>query len=356
MSTVLHLARRGVEASSHLSQHYQTLDGEYKMPSWAIVLFVVTAVVYVIASTAVEYTFGRMIPTLIMIESPQATLFQPVKSDDPDATLDSKVEPELLLVKQEPITSSFRRTIKHLRTHDGKFGARFRGFRMFVVHNLLVDWSSKFIAVLPFVPRGTAPCFAAVLFANLSLAWTHIVISENNGKSWFRRIPPLKMWKKVAGPTVLYAIAKQLAIIVPVTLVMDMDGAEARIVAAKGLGIWLVCLAMVVFLVIPANVALIRVQASILPEDQETVVPFDRSFGGKVVAEILGGSGVIGFLDAWKTFERSSRVRLIKAYLKVFAIQLALMMFFFLVVIVQAIAIFGPTAVKVIEEISKERN
>ena len=38
-----------------------------------------------------------------------------------------------------------------------------------------------------------------------------------------------------------------------------------------------------------------------LPDEDEAIVPFDRSFGGKVVPAILGGSGKLSIRDAWKT-------------------------------------------------------
>jgi len=57
-------------------------------------------------------------------------------------------------------------------------------------------------------------------------------------------------------------------------------------------------------------------------------VPFDRSFGGKVVPEIVGGTGVLGIRDAWSTFDWASRVRLIKTYAKVILLQVLLVIVF----------------------------
>jgi hypothetical protein len=67
------------------------------------------------------------------------------------------------------------------------------------------------------------------------------------------------------------------------------------------------------------------VQASLLPGSEETIVPFDRTFGGKVM---VGGSGVVGMLDAWRSFGWSSRIRLLRVYAKLWAIQIALLVFF----------------------------
>jgi hypothetical protein len=56
---------------------------------------------------------------------------------------------------------------------------------------------------------------------------------------------------------------------------------------------------------------MIRVMASLLPDDIDTLVPMDRSFGGKVVAAEAGGSGKLGLIAAWRTFPWRSRFRLV---------------------------------------------
>jgi hypothetical protein len=96
------------------------------------------------------------------------------------------------------------------------------------------------------------------------------------------------------------------------------------------------------FLCLPAMVTLIRIEASILPEDQDTIVPFDRTFGGKVVSQMMGGSGVVGFLDAWRSFNWEARRRLIKLFAKVFFIMSAILLVVVHVLLFEIFAIFGP--------------
>ncbi len=78
-----------------------------------------------------------------------------------------------------------------------------------------------------------------------------------------------------------------------------------------------------------------------LPEDDESIVPFDRTFAGKVVPEIVGGTGAVGMLDAWKSFDKSARIRLIKLYGKIFAVQVATTIMFFMVVVAELRIIMG---------------
>ena len=98
---------------------------------------------------------------------------------------------------------------------------------------------------------------------------------------------------------------------------------------------------LIILVVLPAQVTLVRVQASVLPEEDEAIVPFDRSFGGKVVPESEGGKGVVGMLDAWRSFEWSSRLRLVGLYVKIIAIEMATTLAFVLLVIGELRMIVG---------------
>ena len=286
-----------------------------------------------------------------MVESTEAVLYEPLgKYDDPDATLDSKVDQELLLVQQAPITSSFRSTLRHLRSVGG-FRSRFRGFRVFAVTGVAGVWINQWIAyALPFMPFGTSEVITAVLLANLSMTWTHVVISSPSEKAWFRRVPSFQAWKKVAGPTAIYAFAQQTAILLPVGLLVWMDlenisredtkkmsQHDRNMVALKSITVVIATIGMALVVALPAKVAMTRVQASFLAEDQETIVPFDRTFNGRASEH----DGIIGLVEAWKTFQPSSRMRLIKTYIKSFVIQVALAMFFFCILAAEVIMIVG---------------
>jgi len=297
----------------------------------------------------ISYTYGEVITTLSMIESPSATFYVPApKADDEsDAPLDgdAKVDTELIMVKEKLITSSLFKAEKHLVAQAGSM-ARFRGLSMALATNIM-GWNlaKVFTYVLPnslFLSLPLSIILSRVALANFSLGWTHIVISEPSSKYWFRRIPSFSSWKKVARPTFILAAAEQVALFLPIYLVkvwgldnhtggsMPKDGGDFT---KKVMIVGLMSLAATFLVVIPAKVTLTRVQASLLPEDQETIVPFDRSFGGKVVPEVVGGSGMIGLLDAWKTFGFHSRIRLIKLYVKIFVIQMLTTFMFTLAVV-----------------------
>lgn len=290
-----------------------------------------------------------------MIESPaEAITFEPLATEDPDNFKD----PEQTRTPK-PITASFRKSIQLLHAVGG-FAGRFRGFGIYVSTGLLVQMVAGMISVV--LPRFLANILAVVALSQLSMAWTHIVISEPSPKPWYRRLPEIKTWKKVAGPTALLAVSEQVAVFVPIytALLMGLLDNPASLtphqknmlpvmLAVKGLFLILLGLVLAILLVIPANAVLTRVQASLLPDSEETIVPFDRSFGGKFVPGIVGGDG-ISLIDAWKTFDFASRVRLVKAYAKVAAMQFALYLLFCVALTTQLYMVVGDDFSKLIPE------
>ena len=112
------------------------------------------------------------------------------------------------------------------------------------------------------------------------------------------------------------------------------------IVAAiiKSIIIIVALLCQVLFL-IPARVTLVRVQASLLPVEDDTIVPFDRSFQGKVEPLVVGGKGYVGIVDAWKTFSYAAWRRLIILYTKIIVVSTAIYALMIVVIVPQVVII-----------------
>lgn len=88
------------------------------------------------------------------------------------------------------------------------------------------------------------------------------------------------------------------------------------------------------FLIIPAKVILVRIQASLLPVEDNPIVPFDRSFQGKVEPTVVDGRGYATISDAWSTLSMAGWRRIIILNLKIVFVTLA--------VIVMATAVIIP--------------
>ena len=313
-----------------------------------------------------------------MIETPTATAFKTTVEEDStevDAPLLSEdqksekqnlkaLETDLFLVKQAPITAKLRTAVRHLCSVGGPF-ARFRGFHIALIYHII-----HVLIVNFFVPsrldsslfRPLVSIIATVALCRIQMVWTHVVISNPSTKAWYRRFPSYKAAKNIIFPTAVFAIAQQAAMYVPAALsipVMDqfarpqVYGSNPQTVRKMALVefifVILIALSTLICIVIPAEVTLKRIQASMLPEEDETIVPFDRTFAGKVKPEILGGSGCVGMFDAWKTFDKAGRIRLIKLYVKVFAIELATTIFFAMTLVAELRLIMGDDFNKMVK-------
>jgi hypothetical protein len=307
-----------------------------------------------------------------MIESPTATAFKVDSNDsfeEVDAPLLSEeqksekmklVESDLFLVKQKPITAKMFTAVKHLKAQGGRLAA-FRGLHVMVIYHVIHS-----LIVLLFTSGTENPiirsCVAVVTtiaMCRLHMTWTHIIISAPSTKRWWRRFPSVKAGKNIIIPTAIYAVAVEAAVYIPRILFLTVDD-QLRNPGAYGnnpntvqkmalielIGVFLIAVGTVILVVVPAEVTLKRVQASMLPEEEDSIVPFDRTFAGKKKPEILGGSGAVGILDAWKTFDRSARIRLIKLYAKIWAIQFATTFMFIFVIIGEIRLIMGDDMFK----------
>jgi hypothetical protein len=64
------------------------------------------------------------------------------------------------------------------------------------------------------------------------------------------------------------------------------------------------------------------------------------------VSEEQGGTGRLGLLDAWRSFDWAARGRLVKLYAKIFILQVALVALFGTIVAVAAAIAFRPLGCK----------
>lgn len=289
----------------------------------------------------ISYTLYRVIPTLAMIESespPDYINIEPLLADDAD---DPNKDPEDTSADGASpfITSSFRKTFRVLQFKGTYRAGLFRGFTIYYAHGVathVIPGIFKALPVLRLLPFEVTVVITSVICAQLSLGWTLIVISKPSRCPWYRRIPSFEMWKKIAGPTAFYAVAEQASIMLPVYLALgsiesspnssggyNLPERIEKSLIFKGVGISALGLVLAIAVIIPARVILTRMQASLISQSEETIVPFDRSFGGKV-----SDNGMIGILDAWKTFDWAARRRLMKVYLKVFGILIGVILFF----------------------------
>ncbi|KAL4735634.1 hypothetical protein BDV11DRAFT_195644 [Aspergillus similis] len=342
--TVSHLVRRGVEAFSAAE------DGD--MPIYRVEvgspvlagLFFITILAGTFAIFSIAYTYGKLVPTLAAVEDSNPALYLRVDNDptNKNPADPNDVEMEVETPAPRPITSKLRTTLRHLRARGGRL-SRFRGFSMFITFIVAQSIVSSFVPVSPSSIFGgfVLSTLVNVLFANLRVAWVHIVISEPSPKRFYQRIPNFRSLRKIVPAAafeslvingsclVTFLIIRLVHGLKELDLIRDGDvspglvRSAAGIMSIAGLVGWLASF--------PANVIFVRVAASMLPAEDEAIIPFDRSFGGKVAPEVVGG-GVLSIADAWKTMDRDGWKRYAKAELKAMGLYIASSIFFSLII------------------------
>lgn len=349
---VSHLARRGVEALSasqdqfHIeqlkkaAQLYEDTPGAEIKPVEMLPMLV-TTVLFLALFVSVRYTLGEVASTLAMIEQPQTNVVgratRVVDDNEPDAPLEKEekeylIDEEVVVIKQDPITGSIKKTMRHLQNIGG-FTARWRGISAAVsyhfCHAFTVNFISSFFHPSVLVQAITY-IVASVLLSKIHATWTMVMISKPSDRAWFRRIPSdMQIWKALVLPSAVFATAKMATIGLPMLAFFVFAAGPEADINRQILGAVVAAATMLglsVLVLLPASVTLTRIEASFLPENEDTIVSFDRTLNGAKIASItLDGEAPVSskslFVEAWRSFDMSSRLRLIKFYVKMAAVQ-----------------------------------
>lgn len=236
------------------------------------------------------------------------------------------------------MTSSIR-SINRLLYANGGWRSYFRGIGFFVVEGILTALlSGLFTLVFGGFFTPIATLLATLVTVQISTAWVHIIMAPSAKSNW-SRLPSFKRafdatWK----PTCLYWLAfevmrwspRLLQIIFAVPF-PDFEGGEdgphsinwANFPMVRVIAMVLTYLLIVFWVHIPAFVVLVRVQASLLPGEDNPMMPFDRSFQGRVQPAVVDGKGYATITDAWTTYSRAAWRRLLVLSAKNFGIAVA---------------------------------
>ncbi|CRG83513.1 hypothetical protein PISL3812_00865 [Talaromyces islandicus] len=302
----------------------------------------ISLLAFFVASGCVDYVYGKVVATLAAVEDPNPDVYVRIENDHPINDAD--------LPPPKPITSSLRSTLAHLKARAGWL-SRFRGIRLYLLIVMAVNLIASPIAAIVgsgLLGNALGQFVAEIIVSNLRVGWIHAVISEPSTKSLWSRVPAWrKTTMKIAPAAAIRSVASQLATFIPLLIASGtglMTGPTdiaPTVFVSSGLGLSALYLVLYVLIQMPAEVTFIRVAASMLPEDDEAIVPFDRSFGGNVHPEIVGGQGKIGIFDAWRSFSWGSRMRFLNVVGRVFLLQIAISLVVALLLILQVFVFFG---------------
>ena len=140
-----------------------------------------------------------------------------------------------------------------------------------------------------------------------------IIISKPQSVTWFTRL----------RSTPWSTARKTLPALASVTLLASLSTEFVNGLATAGVDgptrviVFLTTCFLFLGTVLPATVALLRVQASHLPEDAEPIVPFDRTFG-------KADDGDLTFTEAWKSIGMHGWKRVAKMFMKLAPVAVVL--------------------------------
>jgi len=363
-----HIVRRGVQhvAMSDTYQQlqqdaaaYENAGPDFEVSPYELLPLLFTFLAIIVITSSIQYTVGSVVASLAMIESPVNTTIveededkPPAYADEPDAPLlkeellpsEAVADVEVACLQQAPVTSSVRATVRHLRAQAG-FWSRWRGLRVSAIyhglHSYGVNASMRWFGLSP-VTHVIAFTFFTVGLSQLHMAWTHSMIAMPSQKSFWRRLVPCKNARPVLLPNMVLAAAQMATIYLPLGVAALVDlpelskyhankiliGEDVDAISAFFLRLRLIAIPATFILcafcvLLPATVTLTRIEALLLAEGEETIVPFDRQ---AIIAGIdmdKRGSSFALFAAAWRSFNSAARWRLIKVYAKMTGMQFA---------------------------------
>jgi len=289
--------------------------------------------------------------------------------------------------KSPYLTSSIRATIRHLNAEAGDL-SMFRGigsasaiYLICIPLSLCLEYVSH---KLPLIKKSgrVSEAFAnhiiSLIACQMFVTLLHVCISKPRYKFWFRRTPASwfgvlrTVWAAVlidglADDLVQIAFYYLTPTVKPSSDRVDTrgekqvfqlsDGPLVRISVAVIL--WSFFKSMLrgqikplvrLVLLRPFGAIQTRVCASMLRDDEDPVIPMDRSFQGRPQSGgILQQSPEpLGFIAAAKTIDKKTYIRLVKLKFKVHVIETLITWAFWTLIFAETVWFFGPSAIWVV--------
>jgi len=354
----INLVKRGIafagdchqKFAQHVSKNPEKVDEflremqkRFQSPA-AIVLLAVTFFSFVFLLCGIEYSIRFVATNLAIVEHTESS-GRIALTDEPDAPLykaplledfDSEEQKLPLPIREtalpiKPITTGLRSTIRHLHSQEG-FWSRFRGIRHGIFYMAVMGAFSLIFQALfagMFGPLGfwLGSTTAAIVCCNAHATWTHATIAAPSEKRFFERFLPRPVARQLVFPTIrLHATLGMthfvVATLARVTVHKMRTSSHPHAAASLGFLPIIAAIAMSLGMVLPSYIALIRTEASLLPEDMSAIVPFDRTFGGRFLQTEEPTAHRCAFMKkmtvrgAFMTFNRDTYKRTLKMLVK----------------------------------------
>jgi hypothetical protein len=289
--------------------------------------------------------------------------------------------------KSAYLTSSIRATIRHLNAEAGDL-SMFRGIGSASAIYLTIiplSFCLDFIAhKLPLIKKsdriaeGFATHITALISCQMIATLLHVCISKPRYKFWFRRMPLTwfgvlrKAWLAIlldvlADDVVEAAFYYLTPDVKRDPNIIDTRGEKQVFQLSNGplvnisiaVILWAIFKCMLrsqikplvrLLFLRPFETISTRVNASMLRDDEDPVIPMDRSFQGRPqTGGILQHQHEpLSFIQAARTIDKNTYIRLVKLKFKLHVIESVITWSFWSLIFAETIYFFGPSALWVV--------
>lgn len=276
------------------------------------------------------------------------------------------------------VTSSIRATWRHLNKEAGDLsmfrgiGAKFMIYILTVPLGLGLDWAGQRVAKNSRLMEIATNLMCWLIFAQCWGALIHVIISKPRYKFWYRRLP--LTWLQVLRKISIALIANNLtqeaikaAFRYFETAPEQPKDFNAPFTLAEGpmvplnvaILLWIIIksilrsqLRPLVEMVITTPLSAIetRIYASMLPDQDDPVVPMDREFQGRPQSGGLmqAPSAPLNFMDAARTIDKATYKRLLKLDFKFHVIKEISECAFIALLFAELVYAVGPNSIWVL--------
>lgn len=201
-----------------------------------------------------------------------------------------------------------------------------------------VQWDESISSrLLPDLKAMVLEGVALVILSSWITAWVHVVITQPTLRIWYRRLPPFWATLHATWRPIVCAIIANFFVwgVIPRPIRYAAGFYAKGYKAPSGFITsdkivrtlsWVIVHTADLLINLPLNMASVRVQASLLPEDEDTIVDFDRTFGlngnnGLQPGLLAQPRGALSFREALRSVTWAEMRRMIILHAKFVLVQ-----------------------------------
>ncbi|CAH0055313.1 unnamed protein product [Clonostachys solani] len=260
------------------------------------------------------YTAYSVFPILAAVEDFDAPIYESL--DLPQVVDEAKAPGGLEKDGPKPLrVSSSLRSMTRLLYSSRRCFSFCRGYSWFFCFGIIKSLALGVCVKSPFL-GFLAQILLPLAATRFHTLWVHSVLSSSRKHA---SVEARKLFRTAGPPMALYLTSEAVVqrIVVQYYKGVGMKWEDFMPIGGhfhKSFIFWMLLAVLTFFLVVPAYVLLVRAEASLLPSDEQTLVPLDPALEG------LSEGGVMALVGAWRSLTRARVINLVLLYIKMFMI------------------------------------